>query len=134
MTSADRAQADLQTVSTALAAARPDPLPRWLPPAMALAYSAGFALLAVTAWTTDFRWAVPGIVLIVAFLVAMGFVASRGGLRPRVRQGPRQHLVSGVVLLVSLVVFAFDQGSGLLLLGLGFGASAWWQFSRTGRA
>lgn len=134
MTTADRAQDALQTAGAAQAAARPAPLPRWVPAVMAGSFAGGFALLAVTSWTMQWWWALAGVALCLVFLVGVWKVSFRDGLRVRPRRDPRRHLVDGSIVLVSLVVFAFDQGAGLLLLGLGLGTTAWLQFSRVGRA
>lgn len=51
MTTADRPRTDLRTADAALAAARPDPFPRWVPSVVAIRHVAGFASLAVAVWT-----------------------------------------------------------------------------------
>ncbi|MBB2902488.1 hypothetical protein FHR75_003319 [Kineococcus radiotolerans] len=125
----------LSAVAAARAATRPEPLPRWAPPALAGCLAGGLALLAVTEWTGSPGWLVPGLVLLVGFLAGVWFVASRGGLRVRPAPDPRRHLVDGLVVLAAVVVFAvLDRGAGLLLAGLGLGVTTWLQFSRLGRA
>ncbi|MEW1959150.1 hypothetical protein [Kineococcus sp. NPDC059986] len=135
MTTADRARTDLQTADAALAAARPDPFPRWVPPVVAVPYVAGFASLAVAAWTGGLGWAIAGVGLLVAFFVLFVVAYLRMPVRAYPRRTRRQHAVEFGILGAAVLVYVFlDEGVALLLAGLAFGITCYRQLTRQGRA
>ncbi len=134
MTTADRARTDLRTADAALAAARPDPFPRWVPPAVTLPYVTGFVALAVAVWTGGAGWAVAGIALLVAFFVLFLLTYLRGPVRAYPRRGWRRSLVEVGVIAVAVVVFLLvDEGVAMLLIGGAFGVPLYRQLRGWGR-
>ena len=99
---------------------------------MVLAYAGGFVLLAVWTWTGDPGWALAGVLLGLAFLVAVArttlvaVVARRSGAGGARERAAGHRFAEPVVALVALVAFvALDAGAALLVLGLGLGSTAW---------
>lgn len=135
MTTADRAQDDLRTAAAAVAAARPEPFPRWVPPATVIPYVGGFAALAVATWTGGLAWAVAGITLLVAFSVLFFTAVLRQRVRTYPRRSRAQWTAEFGLLAVAVLLYLFvDQGVALLVAGAAFGVVLWRQVKAQGRA
>ncbi|MEZ0165935.1 hypothetical protein AB2L27_14340 [Kineococcus sp. LSe6-4] len=135
MTTADRARTDLRTADAALAAARPDPFPRWVPPAVAVPYVAGFTCFAVAVWTGGLGWAIAGVGLCLVFFVLFLVAYLRMPVRSYPRRSRRQWALEIGLLAAAVLGYLFvDEGVALLLAGLAFGVVCYRQLSRQGRA
>jgi len=136
MTTADRAQDDLQTVAAAVAAARPEPFPRWVRPATTALFAGGFLALALASWTHTLALMIGGLVLLGGFFAVLIVAFTRLGVRAYPpRSGWLQNGIDIALVLVAMALFTFvDQGAALLLLGLGLGTTWWLNLARRERA
>ncbi|PRY16757.1 hypothetical protein [Kineococcus rhizosphaerae] len=135
MNTADRAQDDLNAAAAAVAAARPEPFPRWVAPAMVIPYVGGFAALAVSSWAGSVAGVCVGVGLLLVFFVVFFTAVLRQRVRTKPARTRAQNLTDFGAIAVCLLVSAFwDPGFGLVLLGALFAVPLWRQVSRQGRS